>query len=94
MEITKLFKVFSDETRLEVVNQLIDGNCCTCNFASKIDVKQPTLSYHLKHIRESGLATTEKVGTETRYHINYDSIDKMIQYLKDLKEKGKGCNKC
>ncbi len=94
MKITKLFKVFSDETRLEVVNHLVKGNCCTCNFSDKIDVKQPTLSYHLKNIKESGLADVEKVGTELRYHINYDAIDEMILYLKNLKERGQTCNKC
>lgn len=94
MDIAKLFKVFSDDTRLEVVNQLVKGNCCTCNFTDKIDVKQPTLTYHLKHIKDSGLATTEKIGTENRYHINYDAIDQMIEYLKRLKEEGVSCHRC
>lgn len=85
MEITKLFKVFSDETRIEVVKHLAKGECCTCQFEKQINVSQPTLAYHLRLIRESGLATRKKVGTWHQFHIDNDAIDYMIEYLKEIK---------
>jgi ArsR family transcriptional regulator len=85
MKYTKLFKVFSDETRVEVVKHLSAGRCCTCEFEEKIDVSQPTLAYHLKLIRESGLASVEKVGTWKKYHIENSAIDAMISFLQEIK---------
>lgn len=86
MELTKLFKVFADETRTEVVKHLAMGECCSCQFSDKFNVSQPTLAYHLKLIRESGLASTKKVGTWNKYLLNNDSIDKMIDFLNEIKQ--------
>lgn len=94
MELTKLFKVFADETRTEVVKHLSKGECCSCQFSDKFDVSQPTLAYHLKLIRESGLASTKKVGTWNKYLINNNSIDKMIEFLNELKQTNQIDCKC
>lgn len=94
MNLTKLFKVFSDETRVEVVKHLANGRCCTCEFEEAINVSQPTLAYHLKLIRDSGLATTEKVGTWKKYHIDNEAIDTMIKFLETMRmPEGEKC-KC
>jgi|AntAceMinimDraft_18_1070375.scaffolds.fasta_scaffold00949_11 ArsR family transcriptional regulator len=94
MNLTKLFKIFSDETRVEVVKHLSNGQCCTCQFEKEINVSQPTLAYHLKMIKETGLATTEKVGTWKKYHIDNDILDEMIKFLEELKvPEGEKC-KC
>lgn len=94
MNITKMFKVFSDETRVEVFKYLSSGQCCTCQFESSIGVSQPTLAYHMKLIKESGLASTEKVGTWNKYHINNEAIDDMIEFLEGMKIQGKDKCKC
>ena len=86
MDYAKLFKVFSDENRINVVKNLVEGVCCTCQFQEKFDISQPTLTYHLKMIKDSGLATSEKIGTWNKYHINYDMIDEMIRFLENLKK--------
>lgn len=86
MDYIKLFKVFSDENRVEVVKNLSKGVCCSCNFIENFNISQPTLTYHLKLIKESGLATTEKVGTWNKYHLNKDVIDKMIDFLRDIRD--------
>lgn len=86
MDYVKLFKVFSDENRVEVVKNLAKGVCCSCNFIDHFNISQPTLTYHLKLIKEAGLATTEKVGTWNKYHLNKDVIDQMIEFLKDIRD--------
>lgn len=94
MDYAKLFKVFSDENRINVVKNLAGGVCCTCQFQEKFNISQPTLTYHLKMIKDSGLATSEKNGTWNKYYINYDVIDDMIEFLNELKKgQGAGC-KC
>ncbi len=94
MSLTKMFKVFSDVTRVEVFKYLSNGKCCTCQFEDSICVSQPTLAYHMKMIKESGLATTEKVGTWNKYHIDNTAIDRMIEFLEEMKiQEGENC-KC
>ncbi len=94
MDYSKLFKVFADPNRLEIVKFLSKGVCCSCQFIENFDISQPTLTYHLKLIRESGLADSEKNGTWNKYKINYDKIDEMIEFLIKIKnERSEEC-KC
>lgn len=94
MDYSKLFKVFSDPNRLHVIQHLAQGDCCSCQFEDRFDISQPTLAYHLKLIKDSGLATTEKSGTWRKYHIDYSVIDDMISFLQELREtEGANC-KC
>jgi len=85
MEYDKLFKVFSDKNRMEIIEFLSKGVCCSCQFIDHFKVSQPTLTYHLKMIKDSGLADTEKQGTWNKYKLNYDVIDDMISFLQKLK---------
>ena len=94
MDYPKLFKVFSDPNRLHVMQHLAKGDCCSCQFEDRFNISQPTLAYHLKLIKDAGLATTEKLGTWRKYHINYNAIDDMIRFLQELKQtEGANC-KC
>lgn len=86
MDYPKLFKVFSDSNRINIIKNLVRGDCCSCQFADKFEISQPTLAYHLKSIKDSGLATTEKSGTWRKYHINYSVIDDMINFLQELRD--------
>jgi len=94
MDYDKLFKVFSDKNRIEIIRFLSKGVCCSCQFIDQFDVSQPTMTYHLKQIRESGLADTTKEGTWIKYKINNNVIDEMIEFLNELKlNNNEGC-KC
>ena len=86
MDYSKLFKVFSDTNRIDVIKNLVKGDCCSCQFADKFTISQPTLTYHLKLIKDSGLATVEKSGTCRKYHIDYKVIDEMISFLQELRK--------
>lgn len=65
----KLFKALGDETRLEIVEMLAatDGEICACEFEARFDLSQPTISHHLKVLREVGLITGERRGTWVYY---------------------------
>ncbi|XMB72105.1 metalloregulator ArsR/SmtB family transcription factor [Mycoplasmatota bacterium WC30] len=86
MDQSKLFKVFSDNNRINIMKNLVMGDCCSCQFADKFTISQPTLTYHLKMIKDSGLATIEKAGTWRKYHVNFKAIDEMIAFLQELKK--------
>jgi len=79
------FKVLSDLNRLEIVELLIKGETCGCTLIDKLPISQPTLSYHLKHITKSGLATARREGNWIKHYIDRSKIDEMIQFLETLK---------
>ncbi len=85
-QIATYFKVFSDPTRLEIIELLLKGETCGCTLIDKLTISQPTLSYHLKTITKAGLATAKKEGNWIKYYIDREKINEMMNYLKLLKE--------
>lgn len=81
-EATKLFKALADETRLAILRQLRErGEVCACDFQACCAVAQPTVSHHLKVLREAGLVTGEKHGLEVRYRLNPAMIERVRALL-------------
>jgi ArsR family transcriptional regulator len=64
------FKALSDPTRLSIVNSLANREeCCVCEF-QHLGLSQPTISHHLKVLREAGLVeVARKRGTWTFYRL-------------------------
>ncbi len=85
MSLDKLFKAFSDKNRMNIIENIAKGECCSCQMEKKFTISQPTLSYHLKMISDSGLAKSKKVGTWNKYQLDYKKIDEMIEFLTKLK---------
>ena len=58
----------ADPTRLAILRQLAGGDeVCACDFTSCCDVSQPTVSHHLKVLREAGVIACERRGTWIYY---------------------------
>jgi ArsR family transcriptional regulator len=70
------FKALADPTRLAIVNRLASrGNTCVCEFDS-LGVSQPTISHHLKVLREAGLIEVAyKRGTYYFYRLVPDAVE-------------------
>ncbi|WP_159648320.1 ArsR/SmtB family transcription factor [Erysipelothrix aquatica] len=79
-----LFKAMSDETRLRIINMLSKENLCACHILEAFNITQPTLSYHMKILVDSGIVTSQKDGNWTRYYLNKDSIEKVQKLTLDL----------
>ena len=69
-ELAGQFKALSDPTRLSIVNSLANREeCCVCEF-QHLGLSQPTISHHLKILREAGLVeVARKRGTWTFYRL-------------------------
>jgi len=66
----RLLQAAADPTRLTILRQLsAEGEVCACDFTSCCGVAQPTVSHHLKVLREAGWVTTERRGTWIYYAI-------------------------
>jgi ArsR family transcriptional regulator len=68
-EYTRLFRALGDETRLEMVGLLAaEGKeLCVCELESHFELSQPTVSHHLRILREAGIVSAERRGTWVYY---------------------------
>ncbi len=70
-EAAALFKALADETRLAILKQLRErGEICACDFQACCTLAQPTVSHHLRVLREAGLVNADKRGLWVYYTLN------------------------
>ena len=68
----RLFKALGDPTRLEILRLVAaqPGPTCVCDLVERFDLAQPTISHHLKLLREAGLLTQSRIGIWSFYAID------------------------
>lgn len=83
-----LFQALGDEHRLAILASLAqaDGEICVCDFTENLPLNQPTVSHHLRILRESGLVTSERRGTWVYYRLARDAKRRMQLSLRQLFE--------
>jgi DNA-binding transcriptional ArsR family regulator len=66
----QLLAALADETRMEILRELSGAaEVCACDFMSCCDVSQPTISHHLKVLRDAGAVISERRGNWVFYRI-------------------------
>ena len=81
----RLLAALADPTRLAIVRQLAGSSeVCACNFGSCCDVSQPTVSHHLKVLREAGVIVAERRGTWIWYRLAPDAAGRLATIARDL----------
>ncbi len=81
-----VFKALADETRLQILDMLSSGESCACRLLDHFNFKQPTLSYHMKILTESGLVRGVRDGTWMRYSLVPDRFAEVQDFLTALFE--------
>lgn len=84
VEHVKIFKALADETRLKIIDMLSSGEMCACKILEAFNITQPTLSYHMKILIESGLVRGVRDGAWMRYSLNEANGRIVIQFLDGL----------
>lgn len=74
-------KALGDETRISIFNLIKDGEMCACAILERFNFTQPTLSYHMKILVDSGLVTYKKVGKWRHYVINNEVYKEFLAYI-------------
>src|SRR5215468_2082385 len=70
------FKALADPTRVAIVNRLTKAeSVCVCDLTAAFDLSQPTISHHLRILREAGLVEAQRRGTWAYYRLVPDAID-------------------
>lgn len=80
-EIAKIFKAFSDERRIHILEKLKDGEKCACDLLKDMKISQPTLSHHMKILCDSGVVNARKEGKWMHYSINPNRIKNVVDLL-------------
>ncbi|WP_186578237.1 ArsR/SmtB family transcription factor [Aquibacillus kalidii] len=95
-----LLKLLGDKTRLTMMKILDTHDCCVCEFVEIFKTSQPSISQHLRKLRDVGLVKEERRGQWIFYSMNksneyYSFIQQVINqlpdqnyHLKELEEKG------
>ena len=70
----ELLQAIADPVRLSILRQLATspGSVCACGFTECCTVSQPTVSHHLKVLRDAGVVTTRRQGTYIYYRLAND----------------------
>jgi len=77
-------KALADETRLRIFMMLSQGELCACKILEEFQITQPTLSYHMKNLCESGLVCGRKDGIWMKYSINPAKLTLIKALFEDL----------
>ena len=74
-ELAARFKALADPTRVAIINCLSAADeVCVCNLTETFDLAQPTVSHHLRILREAGLVESSRRGTWAYYRLVPESI--------------------
>ena len=79
IEVTKLFKALSDETRMKIAYALtLEDELCVCDVANVVGATTATASHHLRHLKSIGLAKYRKEGKLVYYSLDDDHVKQLI----------------
>ncbi|MET7286833.1 metalloregulator ArsR/SmtB family transcription factor [Streptomyces sp. NPDC005573] len=84
-ELAKLFKALGDPVRLRLLSMIASragGEVCVCDLTPAFDLSQPTISHHLKLLRQAGLIDCERRGTWVYYWALPATLDRLAAFLK------------
>lgn len=95
-----ILKLLGNETRITMMKILDDHDCCVCEFVEIFKVSQPSISQHVRKLRDIGLVREERKGQWIFYSINESSefypfvsqilnlLPQQNEKLKELEDKG------
>ena len=77
--VSNLYKVFSDETRLKILTILLDNELCVYDIAEILDMTHSSISHQLKVLRDMKLVKAHKHGKNVYYTLIDDHIERIIK---------------
>jgi ArsR family transcriptional regulator, arsenate/arsenite/antimonite-responsive transcriptional repressor len=82
-ELAPMFKALGDPVRLRLLSLIASAGseACVCDLNEAFDLTQPTISHHLKVLREAGLVTSERRGTWVYYRLQSEALTRLAALL-------------
>jgi ArsR family transcriptional regulator len=78
-----LAKALGDPIRLQLVDVLRKhaGKVCVCELVPLFELSQPTVSHHLKVLRQAGIVDSERRGLWAYYYVNPEAVEELSAWL-------------
>lgn len=83
-DLATVFKALGDPIRLRLLSLIAarpDGEICVCELTPAFELSQPTISHHLKLLRQAGLVDCERRGTWVYYWLVPETTDELAAFL-------------
>lgn len=80
-----MMKALGDESRIKIFDMLSQGELCACKVLEAFDMTQPTLSYHMKILCDSGLVNGRRDGIWMKYTINSQTYLGLKDFIDQVK---------
>jgi ArsR family transcriptional regulator, arsenate/arsenite/antimonite-responsive transcriptional repressor len=81
-ELAARFRALADPTRVAIVNRLSGADeLCVCDLNAAFDLSQPTISHHLKILREAGVVESTRRGTWAYYRLVPEAVEALRRAL-------------
>jgi ArsR family transcriptional regulator len=84
VELARVFKAMGDPVRLRLLSMIAShegGEACVCELTGVFELSGPTISHHLKVLREAGLITGERRGTWVYYRVRPERLNQVSTLL-------------
>ncbi|MQA12691.1 MAG: metalloregulator ArsR/SmtB family transcription factor [Pseudonocardiaceae bacterium] len=84
VELSRLFKALGDPVRLRLLSLIAShngGEACVCDLSGVFDLTGPTISHHLRVLREAGLITGQRRGTWIYYRVEPGALQRLSDVL-------------
>jgi ArsR family transcriptional regulator, arsenate/arsenite/antimonite-responsive transcriptional repressor len=83
VRVAAVAKALGDPVRLQLVDVLREhaGKVCVCELVPLFDLSQPTVSHHLKVLRDAGIVGSERQGLWAYYYVIPDALEELSAWL-------------
>ncbi|HTF52351.1 MAG TPA: metalloregulator ArsR/SmtB family transcription factor [Pseudonocardia sp.] len=84
VELSRVFKAIGDPVRLRLLSLIAShegGEACVCDLSGVFELTGPTISHHLKVLREAGLISGERRGTWVYYRVHPEALGRLSAVL-------------
>lgn len=78
--LSEFYKIFGDQTRLRILDALLNKPLCVNEISELLDMTQSAISHQLKNLRASNLVKTDKIGKNVYYSISDEHIKTILKY--------------
>lgn len=83
--VAAVFAALADPARLDIVRELAaERDVCACDFEVCRELAQPTVSHHLRVLREAGVVTAERRGSHVHYGLDRKALGALRAFLETL----------
>lgn len=82
---TEDLAILANPVRMQLLDVLLrkEGEVCVCDLEAAVPVKQPTVSHHLKLLREAGLIHSQKQGLYAYYRVDREALSALRSRIDD-----------